>query len=543
MKYLVVFLFTVFVFSKNILILNSYSVQFPWTRGEVEGILKNLKDKNLKIYIEFMDTKLFAPTPEYLNNFYNYILKKYKKVHFEAVITTDDNALNFVIEHKNDFFKNSKVFFAGVNNLSIKNKIDRNEFTGVFEKKEPLANLAFLKKSVKNLKKVYVVADNSNSAKAVMSEYKKAFKNINNLKFEYINNSDLNEILSKIKNYKQSGMLLLTPFSFNFDSNHINYKKAIETISDIYKSPIVIHTDILASLPNSNIIGGKVTDALSQGESVSKKVLLYLNGEKISNIPLTYEKANKMYLNIKNLEKFNINVDDLGYKNAIYVNKPKSIFELYKKYITFTGVVLFVLLVFVIILLIKNYKLRKYSDKIIDANRNLEKDIKEKFNEFSKKYSEYIQIKTDAIGNILKFMLKNLKIITYEIKKNEQCKKNADIIENIVNFCENSFETDENFYIKQRIENLIEILKMTKFIQNIEVSGDDFEVNFDKILFTEIIINFLKENSKIIISQEHIIIEYFDEMVDEIDNLKKKIEKIFNINVEYDKKRIILAFK
>ena len=542
MKYILFFVITVFALSKNILILNSYSVQFPWTRGEVEGILKNLKDKNLKIYIEFMDTKLFAPTPDYLNNFYKYILTIYKNIPFDVVITTDDNALNFVIKHKKDFFKNSKVFFAGVNNLSVKNIIDRREFTGVFEKKEPLANLAFLKKAVKNLKKVYVIGDKSNSAKAVIKEYKEAFKNLKGFRFIYINESNLNKVLSEIKDYKNSGMLLLTPFSFNYNSSRIDYKTAIKLISNIYKSPIVIHTDILASVPDSNIIGGRVTDALSQGESVSKKVLLYLRGEKIKNIPLTYEKANKMYLNVKNLEKFHIDIDSLGYKNAILVNRPMSFLELYKKYIITTGVILFILIVFVLILLFKNYKLRKYSDTILNTNRDIEKEIKEKFNEFSKKYSEYIQIKTDAIGNILKFMLKNLKTVVFDIKKDENCTQKGDIIENIINFCESSFEKEEEFFVKKRLKEIIEILKKTKFIKNIEINGEDFNINLDKILFTEILINLLKENTKITIKDKEIIIEYYGDMPDNIDLVKKKTENILNIDADYEKKRIILRF-
>lgn len=490
-----------------------------------------------------MDTKLFTPTPKYLNNFYNYILTKYKNIPFDIVITTDDNALNFVIEHKKDIFKNSKIFFAGVNNLSVKNKINRNDFTGVFEKKEPIANLNFLKKTVKNLKKVYVVADNSNSANAVMKEYKSSFANIKNLKFIYINESDLNNVISKIKKYKNSGMLLLTPFSFKWNSKHIDYKIAIEKISSVYKSPIVIHTDFLADIPNSNIIGGRVTDALSQGENVSKKVLEYLQGKKIKNIPLTYEKANKMYLNVKNLEKFHIDINSLGYKNAILVNRSMSVFELYKKYIIITGVILFILIVFVLILLFKNYKLRKYSDKIISTNMDIEKEIQEKFNDFSKKYSEYIQIKTEAIGNILKFMLKNLRAIVFDIKKNEKCSQKGNIIENIINFCESSFEKEEEFYIKNRIKELIEILKNTKFIENIEINGNDFKVNLDKILFTEILINLLKENSKITISDKTILIEYFKDMVDNIEPIKRKTENIFEIDADYEKKRIILKVK
>jgi uncharacterized protein YueI len=112
----IIFLFlTTFSFAVNILILNSYSVNFKWTRNELEGILnelKKIKEKNnLNIYIEFMDTKLFRPTPKRVENFFNYISEKYKKIPFDIVITTDDNALNFVRNHLTSLlFINAKVF-------------------------------------------------------------------------------------------------------------------------------------------------------------------------------------------------------------------------------------------------------------------------------------------------------------------------------------------------------------------------------------------------------------------------------------------------
>lgn len=515
MRLILLLFIAVFVFSKNILILNSYSVQFPWTKGEVEGILKNLKNTNNKIYIEFMDTKLFTPTDKYLNNFYHYIKLKYENIPFNIVITTDDNALNFVLNHKG-LFKNSKIFFAGVNNLSIANKIDRNVCTGVFEKKEPLANLRFLQKVIPNLKKVYVVGDNSNSAKAVMREYKDAFKNIRDIRFVYINDSDLIKVISKIKNYKNSGMLLLTPFSFHLNSKHINYKKAIALLSKYYKSPMVIHTDILAPLPNSNIIGGKVTDAISQGESVSKKVLAYLNGTEIKDIPLTYEKANKMYLNVKNLKKFNINPYSLNYKNAIYVNSSNS-YKKYKKYLKLIVIIVVFLILLIIILLFKNYKLTQYSKKVEALNKTFEDEFKNKYKEFSIKYSKFLETQIEAVNSVIKLLVNNINRLLYKMENNEDVKDDIKKLKEIILL----YGSDsKNLHIKQVLEDINELLNY-----NISIKGEDFEINLDKILFTKMMIDLLENESEVILENKKITIQYKNRLNKE--EIKNKIEKYF----------------
>jgi len=74
------------LFAKNVLIINSYSIQLDWTKGELEGILKKLKKRSdVKSYVEFMDTKVFRPTPIRKYNFFEYL----KFGSYPAVITAN----------------------------------------------------------------------------------------------------------------------------------------------------------------------------------------------------------------------------------------------------------------------------------------------------------------------------------------------------------------------------------------------------------------------------------------------------------------------
>ena len=525
-------LFGILLFSKNILIINSYSVQFPWTKGELEGILRTLKScKNQHIYIEFMDTKLFKPTKSYVESFYKYIEQKYKKIPIDIIITTDDNALNFVIKHKDDkIFKNSKVFFAGVNNLSISNIIDRNFYTGVFEKKEPLVNLNFAKKIVKNLKYVYVVADNSNSAKAVMNEYKNAFKDINDVEFIYLNNSDLKKILEKLKNTPlNSAMLLLTPFSFHLNNRHIEYKKAIKLISKYFNQPIIIHTDLLGDIKNSNIVGGKVTDSLSQGKIVAKKVLRYLNGKKISEIPLTYEKANKFYLNVLNLKKFGINYKDLNFKNIVLVNKPSSFFDKYK-YLIMAVVIFILLLIFYIFILFNKLKKLKKNFYEIESIKKIESNIMDNIIITSSKKEEIMnKIRDSFVKNFLEIVKKSM----YDANKEKNCKEYI----NFYNFLYKISENSKNISIKEILEGIAKILSYKG--KNIFISGDNFIINEYYLSFFEKIFFILNDDCEYIdiklINKE---IDFFFKNCDKLNFNNKELIALFDDNWSINFKQI-----
>jgi signal transduction histidine kinase len=531
MKKLLLFLiFIIPLSAKNILILNSYSIQLAWTKGELEGILETLNnEKHIKKYIEFMDTKIFRPTPLRMFNYYYYLEEKYKNINFDIVITTDDNALNLVRKYKKfPLFKKTKVFFCGVNNLSLAKKLDKNIYTGVFEKKEPLENLKFAEEIKPGLKYVYIVSDATVSGTLVVKQYLEKFKNIKNIDFVVINRQSLNEVLKDLKNFKKNSvMMLLTPSSYYYNGKHINYKIASQMISHVYKNPIIVHTDILVNIPHTNIVGGKVTDALSQGEEVSNKVLLHLKGVPVYKIPYTYEKANKMYLNVKNLMKYGINPYKLGYKNALYVNKPTTFWELYKDWIVTVLLFLVIITAFMVIFVYKNRQLKTYNEKIKELNQSLEMRVKKAVDEISRKdqilaHQTRLAAMGEMIGAIahqwrqpLNTLAINIQMLPEYIDENgcdedkieEFVEKNmktiffmSDTIDDFRNF----FKDDNS---KAEFSAMVALNDTLKLINEqlkakeieVEITGNDFIIYGSKTQFQQVLLNLISNSRDAII--------------------------------------------
>ena len=59
MKFLsILFILSNFLFAQNVLIINSYSSIFPWTKSQSDAIINGLqKNDDINIFVEFMDTK------------------------------------------------------------------------------------------------------------------------------------------------------------------------------------------------------------------------------------------------------------------------------------------------------------------------------------------------------------------------------------------------------------------------------------------------------------------------------------------------------
>ena len=404
MKKIFLLFITIKLFALNILVLNSYSPSLSWTSNQSLTIIKIFHKKNINnINVEFMDTKKFAPTKQYFDELFRFFKIKYKTP-FDIIITTDDNALNFVRAYKNTkLFKNAKVFFEGVNNLSLYNKLDKHIYAGIFEKKRPLMNLKLAKKLNPNLKTIYVISDKSTSGNKTIIQYKKAFSKIKNINFIYIHTNDMNKVLQKLKNYDKNSILMLLTFArFKQNNQVLTPEKTAQTISNYYDNPILVHNDVYTNIPHTNIVGGDVTDAKQQATLNMQKLFLYLNGTPMEKIGFELNNANVTYLNVRNLLKFGINPEDLDIKNAKLINKPVSFYEIYKTQIIATIIIFIITIIFMILLAKKNRELYKYSKEIELLNKSLEKRIKQEIEKNQKQQQIlFQQSKLAAMGEMI----------------------------------------------------------------------------------------------------------------------------------------------
>ena len=521
MRLLLLFL-PFYLLATNILVLHSYSPNIKWTTTQSRTINENLLNKldNPSLYVEFMYTKRFPPSPNRCKLCLDSIKKQYHNIKFDIIITTDDNALNFVRKFKDTSqFRDAKVFFEGVNNLSLYNKLDKNTYAGVFEKKNPLSNLNIALKIKPHLKTIYVISDASNSGNKTINQYKNAFRDIKHINFVYINEKDLDKILNKLKNYdKNSVMMLLTFASIKQKNTYIPPKKVAQIISKYYQNPILVHTDVYVNIPNTNIVGGDCTDAIRQATINTDKVVQYLNNTPLKDIGFTLENANRIYLNVKNLKKFGINAYKLGI-DATYVNKPTSFYEIYKTQIISVIIFIVILIVFLIILAKKNKDLHNYSNEIKKLNNSLEIKIKKAIEENRKKDQiMFQQSKFAAMGEMigaiahqwrqpLNALAINIQLLLddYEDKKinekylekfEEEQMKTISFMSKTIDDFRNFFAQDkekEAFVIKDAIKEVIELFDKQLKNHNITISlkGDDSKILGYKNEFKQVILNII----------------------------------------------------
>ncbi|AXH15107.1 hypothetical protein CP985_07610 [Malaciobacter mytili LMG 24559] len=451
-KILIVFLFfSSVLFAKNILILNSYHPSFSWTKRQVDAIINTLSlNKNIDIYIEYMDTKRNNPDITYKYKFLTLLKYKYANKKIDLVISTDDNAINFLKDFRNEIFTDSKIVFSGVNNLKVLSDYKKSDITGVYERMTPLINYKVAKKINPNLEKLYLIGDDSVTFEVLKNLVISEFKTLD-IPYEFISDKNIDVVTKKLsaKNDNSMAMLIMTARYVDSSNNIIVMEEAIQRISNAYKNPIISTAKVFNK--GGKIIGGYVVDGQKQGTLAAKLALEVLEGKQ----PFTILSGTNSYVfDYDALNYFGIDISKYKFDSKVEIaNKPLSFYEYYKQTLIILFIIVLSFLIIFIISIIYNFRLKKVNKRLEKSNKNIQL--------FIDSILEGVIISKN--GFCVDVNKEAIKLLGYKTKKELIGKKLKEFIPASHHDFFTKNKPEESLFIKED-KSEIEVLAMTKDI-------------------------------------------------------------------------------
>ncbi len=356
MKYFLLFslLFFNLLFAsdnKEILLIHSYHKGYTWSDDISKSIEKTFDNyKNIELTTIYMDTKRIDDA-SYIANLAKLYKQQFENRKFDLVIVCDNNAYDFMIEYHDDLFKNVPVLFCGINNFDKEslNVNDMKRFmTGVAEEVDLGKNFQLISKLHPNLKKLLIINDTSSTGMAVkrdllpiMDKYKNKFE------IDYTDNLDINDLKKKVSNLDKSNSAILFVLLFkDTTGKFFTHKQSLQEIRAVSKVPIYGLWDFYL---NNGIVGGLLTSAAAQGESVANMALDVLNGKKISDIPILEDSPNVYMFDYNELNRFKIDIERYV-DNPTIINEPISIYKQHYKFFITSILIITILSIIVLIL-------------------------------------------------------------------------------------------------------------------------------------------------------------------------------------------------
>ncbi|MEO3945903.1 EAL domain-containing protein [Gorillibacterium sp. CAU 1737] len=351
--------------SPKILILNSYHKGMEWTDEQTDGITKRLKEakKNTTIYTEYLDWKRY-PNETNLRNFQERIKAKYEDITFDLVITTDDKALEFALQHRGDILGMAPIVFSGVNEVSAKRlTAGEHGVTGVLEVLDPVGTLDAALKINPLLRKVYILYDMTESGDTtgiiVMNAIRTRFPQLTPIELSHYSEQD---ILNLSETMQKDSAFLITSYHQDGTGHVVEFDAFTRELNERSRVPIYL---IYNFGLGKGGLGGSVISGTLQGEEAANLGLLVLDGTRLEDIPFYEADTTRLVFDYNELKKYSVPTNRLP-KGSEIINQPFSFYRTYRTLVLVTLAAFTLLLVFIALLLF-------YINQVRGIRRKLEK--------------------------------------------------------------------------------------------------------------------------------------------------------------------------
>jgi diguanylate cyclase (GGDEF)-like protein/PAS domain S-box-containing protein len=355
---------------KNILVLHSYNEGFAWTNSISQGInsVFEKSSTNINIKYDYMDIKENSKA-DYLEHFFNLQKMKYSHIKFDAIIASDNGAMDYLFQYGDKLFPNTPIVFCGINEINPSILLSKPLYKIIKENIEVEEMINNILSIFPHTTTINVYGSNSASGKNDFNMIKNIpNKFFNEYKFNFYENTPIDQIKDDIRSSDKNTAFIFITDPFLDESGHYRYINNLK--DDIFKnSPVPLFSFWDFDL-GYGTVGGKVTSGFYQGEEAAKIAIKIINGSPVESIPQVSDSPNKYMFDYAQLKNFNIDPNILP-KGSVIINEHYSFYQRYKKLVIGAGIVFLFLITIISFLSIIVSQKRKNEIKLNNSYEEL----------------------------------------------------------------------------------------------------------------------------------------------------------------------------
>ncbi|MBI9058938.1 MAG: hypothetical protein JEZ01_14325 [Labilibaculum sp.] len=371
---------------KKVLILHSYHEGFYWTDRIMKGINTVFENEDVETFTNYMDTKRCSDSAYFqqLKDIYHH---KYSNIQFDAILSSDDNALNFLIDYGDELFPNVPIVFCGINDFQPERIQGNENITGIYESYDVLGTVNLIRELHPNIKEIAVIYDATVSGMAFQNRMTRVESILkDSIDFKHLYDLDLKDLHMQLSNLPKDAAVIWGIYIRTPQGEVLTSEQSLEFTKSATKLPIYCIWDVVGQ----GVIGGKITSPVFQGEEAAKIAIRLIKGTKANEIEVSGSPMIHKF-DYNALENYGISTSELP-ANSIVVNESYSFFKQYKTLIWTVSIIIIVL---VFIVLILSHLLQKINttSKVLQITNNRLAVAKEKAEESDR-------LKTSFLANL-----------------------------------------------------------------------------------------------------------------------------------------------
>jgi diguanylate cyclase (GGDEF)-like protein len=377
----------------SVLLINSYHPQYRWTseltRGVQDVMETSIQAENL--YIEFMDERRFVDDQVFNAKLIDLLKHKYQHYQPDIIITSDDHAFNFILEHGDDLFPGKPIVFSGVNVLDPEILKGRSNITGIREGMEIEGNLDLILQLQPEIKRIIMLGDTTGLGLRMVDRAGKIKSRWqddpakNKVRLDIWDQFTLEELNQNAANVDSDTSFLMLAIHKDIVGNYFSYWRDLPILTRHSKAPVYGMWGTL--IIGNGGIGGLINDPYEHGRNAANIAVRILEGVPLNQIEIQEKAKYSPSFDYNVLKRFNIDLDRLPEDSAV-INRPTSLYEQYRGLIN--SIVAFVIFLLAVILILAfNIKRRTTAQETLrQFNRKLESLVQQRTKDLDERNQE-----------------------------------------------------------------------------------------------------------------------------------------------------------
>lgn len=357
----------------EVLCISSYDPRYLITQKQFEGLNSEFEKAGIMYEIMYMDM-LNYDTEENYELFCQSVRHKVsmRKKGYQVVVVSDDAALKFIQQYKEQLFKETPVVFFGVNNIERAKEAEKDPWmTGFPEHIFVEETIELMVEQNPKLEKIYCLHDDSLTGRGDRDQFKQAIKKYPNLSYEFltISRNSKERLTARLAEVKEKDSILcLSSLQSYAHKNAMSVYDLINLINSVTEKTPVYRTNLVGI--GNGFLGGKIFDHYKAGVHAAQIVEQIIKGKSVSDFKEDDYSAGQYVFDYQKLKDFGINPSSLP-KDTVFMNKPVNFIKELREVLVPFSLIVFALVLTVFIFLGFYERSKKINEIVMAMNKRM----------------------------------------------------------------------------------------------------------------------------------------------------------------------------